>query len=96
MVEGKVLYTDSTDLKANANKNNYVLKDVQKLTVEYLDALEKEVTKGREVHGKKPLAAKEQTPEVRETMISTTDPDSGYMMRQAKPEGVFYPRSSHR
>src|SRR5512138_2504051 len=30
MVDGKILYTDSTHLKANANKNKYQLKDIQK------------------------------------------------------------------
>ena len=29
-------------------------------------------------------------PEKKETKISTTDPDSGYMMRDGKPEGFFY------
>lgn len=90
MVDGKTLYTDSTHLKANANKNKYVLKDVQKSTVDYLDALERDVTKDREYHGKKPLVAKETAPGVKETRVSTTDPDSGYMMREGKPEGFFY------
>lgn len=90
MVDGKTLYSDSTHLKANANKNKYVLKDVQKSTVDYLEALERDVAKDRELHDKKPLAAKEAAPEVKETRVSTTDPDSGYMMREGKPEGFFY------
>ena len=36
MVEGKVLYTDSTHLKANANKNKYDLKDVAVKPAAYL------------------------------------------------------------
>ncbi len=48
MVEGKILYSDSTHLKANANKNRYVLKDVQKSTLDYLEALETDVAKDRE------------------------------------------------
>lgn len=90
MVDGKTLYTDSTHLKANANKNKYQLKDVQKSTRDYLGALEQDITKDRESHGKKPLKAKEQAPEVKETRVSTTDPDSGYMVREGKPEGFFY------
>lgn len=90
LVDGKVLYSDSTHLKANANKNKYVLKDVQKSTLGYLEALEREVTRDREAHGKKPLTAKEHAPEVKETRVSTTDPDSGYMVREGKPEGFFY------
>jgi hypothetical protein len=90
MVDGKTLYSDSTHLKANANKNKYVLKDVQKSTVDYLEALENDVTKDRELHGKKPLKAKDTAAEVKETRVSTTDADSGYMMREGKPEGFFH------
>ena len=90
MVDGTVLYTDSTHLKANANKHKFELKDVQKSTRDYLETLEEDVTRDREAHGKKPLAGKERTPEVKETKVSTTDPDSGYMVREGKPEGFFY------
>lgn len=90
MVDGKILYTDSTHLKANANKNKYQLKDIQKSTRDYLGALEEDIAKDREAHGKKPLKAKEQAPETKETRVSTTDPDSGYMVREGKPEGFFY------
>lgn len=90
MVDGSVLYTDSTHLKANANKHKFELQDVQKSTRDYLETLEEDVTRDREAHGKKPLSAQESTPEVKETKVSTTDPDSGYMVREGKPEGFFY------
>jgi transposase len=90
MVDGTVLYTDSTHLKANANKHKFELQDVQKSTRDYLQSLEEEVTRDREAHGKKPLKEKESIPEVKETKVSTTDPDSGYMVREGKPEGFFY------
>jgi transposase len=90
MVDGTILYTDSTHLKANANKHKFELKDVQKSTRDYLETLEEDVTRDREAHGKKPLKEKETTPEVKETKVSTTDPDSGYMVREGKPEGFFY------
>jgi transposase len=90
MVDGTVLYTDSTHLKANANKHKFELQDVQKSTRDYLETLEEDVTRDREAHGKKPLSAQESTPEVKETKVSTTDPDSGYMVREGKPEGFFY------
>ena len=90
MVDGSVLYTDSTHLKANANKHKFELQDVQKSTRDYLETLEEDVNRDREAHGKKPLAAKESMPEVKETKVSTTDPDSGYMVREGKPEGFFY------
>lgn len=90
MVEGTTLYTDSTHLKANANKHKFALQDVQKSTRDYLETLEEDVTRDREAHGKKPLKEKETPPEVKETKVSTTDPDSGYMVREGKPEGFFY------
>jgi len=90
MVDGTTLYTDSTHLKANANKHKFELKDVEKSTRDYLESLEEDVTKDREAHGKKPLKQKEVEPEIKETKASTTDPDSGYMVREGKPEGFFY------
>jgi transposase len=90
MVEGTVLYTDSTHLKANANKHKFEVQEVQKSTRDYLETLEEDVTRDREAHHKKPLPAKETSPEAKETKISTTDPDSGYMVREGKPEGFFY------
>lgn len=90
LVDGKVLYSDSTHLKANANKNKYELKEVQTSTREYLDALEEDINKDREAHGKKPFRPKEQVPETKETRVSTTDSESGYMVRDGKPEGFFY------
>ena len=90
MVDGATLYTDSTHLKANANKHKFELKDVQKSTRDYLETLEEDITRDREAHGKKPLKEKEPAPEVKEAKVSTTDPDSGYMVREGKPEGFFY------
>ena len=86
-----MLYTDSTHLKASANKNKYVEKQVQKSVRSYLDELDADITKDREARGKKPLknqAASE--PETKRTKVSTTDADSGYMIRDGKPKGFFY------
>jgi len=90
LVDGKTLYTDSTHLKASANKNKFKRRDVQKSTVDYLDALEAAVESDRRAHGKKPLKPKKKDPPVKETKVSTTDPDSGYMVRDGKPKGFFY------
>jgi transposase len=90
MVDGSVLYSDSTHLKANANKNKFEVRDVQKSTRDYMERLEEDIATDREAHGKKPLKEKEPQPETKATKVSTTDPDSGYMMREGKPEGFFY------
>jgi len=91
LIEGKTLYTDSTHLKANANKNRYSKKQVKKSNRRYLDELDAEIEQERIKHGKKPLksSSKDRTP-IKETKVSTTDPDSGYMVRDRKPKGFFY------
>jgi len=90
LVDGKRLYTDSTHLKANANKNKFVLAEVQKSTRSYLEELDQDVIEDREAHGKKPLKAKEREVELKEVKQSTTDPESGFMVRDGKPRGFFY------
>lgn len=90
LIEGKVLYTDSTFLKANANRNKFIKGNIEKSTKSYIKELEEAIEKDRDEHGLKPLKQKEEKPEVKDTRISTTDPDSGYMMREGKPEGFFY------
>ncbi len=54
-VGGKVLYSDSTHLKASANKNKFVEKQVRKETQDYIDDLNKAINEDRAAHGKKPL-----------------------------------------
>ena len=89
-INGRILYTDSTHLKANANKHKFKKKHVEASTRNYLAELEAAIETDRKEHGKKPLKAKEQPPEVKEIKESTTDPDSGYMVREGKPKGFFY------
>lgn len=90
LLDGKTLYTDSTHLKANANKHKFRKEVVQKSTRGYLDALEQDVCEDRLEHGKMPLEPEPQAPMIKETKISTTDPASGYMVRDGKPKGFFY------
>ncbi len=90
LLNGRVLYTDSTHLKASANKHKFKKKQIVRATREYMSELDKAVGKDREDHGKKPLPPKEEAPEAKEVKESTTDPDSGYMVRDGKPKGFFY------
>ena len=55
LVGGKFLYSDSTHLKANANKNKFTEREVQKETQDYIKALNKAINEDRALHGKKPL-----------------------------------------
>ena len=90
LLDGKVLYTDSTHLKANANKNKFVKAHVTENTRAYLEELDKDVEKDRLEHGKKPLQPKDRVPQIKEIKQSITDPDSGFMMRDGKPRGFYY------
>jgi hypothetical protein len=91
LATGSVLYTDSTHLKANANKNKYDVAEVKVKPSEYLEALDAAVEEDRAAHGKKPLKDKPSAePESREIKVSRTDPDAGYMVREGKPKGFFY------
>jgi len=89
-INGRVLYTDSTHLKASANKNKFKKVQVEASTRSYLDELDAAITADRKAHGKQPLKQKEPAVETREVKQSTTDPDSGYMVREGKPKGFFY------
>lgn len=93
LVDGKVLYTDSTHLKANANKNKHQKAYVAQSTKSYVDDLDKAIEKDRQDHGKKPLGKRDDDdndPPTRQIKQSTTDPQSGYMHRDGKPKGFFY------
>jgi hypothetical protein len=87
---GGVLYTDSTHLKANANKSKFDMAAVRVKAAEYLQSLEAAVEADRAAHGKRPLPAGEAVEECRQIKVSRTDPDAGYMVREDKPEGFFY------
>lgn len=90
LVSGKILYTDSTHLKANANKGKYIKKRVVGSTRKYLAELELEIARDRKARGKKPLKKRTGDPPDKQIKVSTTDPDAGYMVREGKPRGFFY------
>jgi transposase len=90
LVTGKVLYTDSTHLKANANRNKFEVVRVEVKPVEYLAQLEAAVDQDRAEHGKGELKAKAAAAETKEIKVSRTDQDAGYMVREGKPKGFFY------
>ncbi len=53
LVAGRVLITDSTHLKANANKRKFVQEEVTKSTKAYMEELDEAIRADREAHGKK-------------------------------------------
>lgn len=92
LIKGETLFTDSTHLKANANKHKFTKEMVNENTRHYLDELEQAIDDDRKLHGKGSLKKKDKDKEQgqKEIKQSTTDPDSGYMVRDGKPEGFFY------
>lgn len=90
VADGRTLYTDSTHLKADANKNRFDRQVVGESTRSYLEELDTDIAQDRLAHGKKPLEPDAHEPELKEVKVSTTDPDSGYMFREGKPQGFFY------
>ncbi len=94
MVDGRVLYTDSTHLKASANKNKYDLTEVAVKPAAYLDELDAAVDADRRAEGKRPLKRQQDKDDdsgpTKEIKVSRTDPEAGYMVRDGKPKGFFY------
>lgn len=94
LVDGKILYPDSTHLKANANKNKFTEAEIERSTKGYMDKLDEAVAQDRTDHEKKPLKDKdddsEDNPPTKTIKQSTTDPESGFMHRDGKPKGFFY------
>lgn len=91
LVDGEILYTDSTHLKANANKNRFVKVSVHREVKHYMRELDMAVAEDRRKHEKKPMKDKHgDPPPDKEIKQSTTDPQSGFMVRDGKPEGFFY------
>src|SRR5690606_15803101 len=74
LVDPRVLFMDSTPVKANANKHKYVTKVIRQQVRSYQQQLEEEINQDRIAHGKKPL---EKKPEAagKEVKVSTTDPE---------------------
>lgn len=90
LIGGQALYTDSTHLKANANKNRHSTHEVALTPMAYLDELNAAIEADRQAQGKGCLKPASAAPQLKPTKISTTDPDAGYMKREQKPEGFFY------
>jgi transposase len=91
LIGGRVFYSDSTHLKASANKGRFTLHQVEQKPLEYLTELNAAIAEDRKAHGKKPLPPDDDdTPPTKEIKVSPADPDAGYMVRDSKPTGFFY------
>ena len=100
LVGGAILYTDSTHIKAKANKHRKALVTVDTSPKEYMEELDEQIDLDREILNKKPFDRNDNDPDppagggTTKRMISLTDPDSGQQTREGKPDGFHY--SEHR
>jgi len=88
LIKGKIIYTDSTHIRAYASNSKYTSEEVV-TEVDGNKDLDR-INNIRMRHGHKPLKVKEDKVKTKQKKVSKTDPDSGYMNRDRKPEGFYF------
>ena len=88
-VKGKIVYTDSTHVKANASNSKYENINEERV-IEADESLLMLINEKRISKGQKALKPAEPKIEVHSRKVSKTDPDSGYMHRDRKPIGFYH------
>lgn len=95
LVDGKLLYTDSTHVKAKANKHKKQAVEIPIQPKAYMKALDEAVNADRERLEKKPFEKRDDNgPPTRTIQQSPVDPESGQLHKEGKPDGFHY--SEHR
>ena len=89
-VDPSVFYIDATHVKANANKKKFDRVHLEAEARAYQEQLDAEIHRDREVHGKKPLPPARREPAGQEVKQSTTDPDSGYYVKDEREKMFAY------
>ena len=85
------IFIDSTHVKASANKRKFEKKMVRKETRAYEAKLQEELNQDRIDHGKKPFPPdKFEKEEMKEIKESTTDPESGYYVKDERTKQFAY------
>lgn len=85
------IFIDSTHVKASANKRKYDKKLVRKETRAYEAKLQEELNIDREENGKKPFPPEKfENDEMKEIKESTTDPESGYYVKDERTKQFAY------
>ncbi len=95
MVSGRILYTDSTHLKASANKNKFDVQEVEVKPLEYLQAWDEAIDEDRHAHGKQPLKAKPRTPQTKAKQSQPNGRRQWLHGSRGQAEGLFLPGSPH-
>ncbi|KML37801.1 IS1182 family transposase [Cytobacillus firmus] len=91
LISAEHVFVDSTHVKASANKRKFEKKVVRKETRAYQERLQEEINQDREDHGKKPFPPdKFDKEEHKEIKRSTTDPESGYYVKDERTKQFAY------
>jgi len=97
LLDGKLILTDSTHVKANASRKTEYRIVVEKETAWYMERLDRYEQQERVYLEKAGLIPpkgiryrKKTEPKRVEKRISTTDPEAGMLTRPGKPEGMHY------
>src|SRR5574342_1181785 len=91
LISSEHIFIDSTHVKASANKRKFEKKVVRKESKAYEARLQDEINKDREEHGKKPFPPdKFDKEELKEIKESTTDPESGYYVKDERTKQFAY------
>lgn len=89
LVKGKIVYTDSTHVRANASNSKYE-NVIEERVIEEDESLLMLINEKREQKGQKPFELKGPKIEEHSKKVSKTDPDSGFMHRDRKPIGFYH------
>src|SRR3954469_22867418 len=91
LISSEHVFIDSTHVKASANKRKFEKKVVRKESKAYEARLQDEINKDRVDHGKKPISPdKFNKEELKEIKESTTDPESGYYVKDERTKQFAY------
>jgi len=97
LVDGKIVLTDATHVRANASRQSEFKEIVEKEATHYMERLDKYEAAEREklesegrIKPKKTDNEKNKPPKLVERRVSTTDPEAGFLKRPGKPLGMHY------
>ena len=97
LVEGKLIVTDSTHIKANASRKSEQVIEVEYHASEYLVKLDdyEQAERSRlenagKIPAKNPTRRHKEKSKIVSKRISRTDPEAGFYKRKGKPEGMHY------
>lgn len=96
LVDGKLIFTDSTHIKANTSRKSEYIQTIEVLSNEYLEELdvyENEERKKLEEEGKiKPqkIHKRQEKRKIITQRKSKTDEEAGFYKRKGKPQGMHY------